>query len=253
MNIELLTAVADAVTLAAKELVPGDGTEVLAAMAANDERVLARLRPALTGLVPDAGWLDEEFASAALPPGRWWLADPADGNVNLVHGLPEVTVAVTLVEDNIPRLTVVHAPVSGRTWTALAGHGAWQDGQPVHVSAKTALAVAMGATTQPVHGAGQAAAAGQAYAALAGAGVVVRAGVPSTQHLAQVASGVLDLFWRVGADRVESAAGALLVAEAGGVVTDLGGRPWSLGADSLLAAAPGVHAAALAVLAEVGR
>ncbi|MFD5158237.1 inositol monophosphatase family protein [Streptomyces hawaiiensis] len=75
----------------------------------------------------------------------------------------------------------------------------------------------------------------------------VRVSVPVTHQLAQVAAGRMDLHWQF--DSVRShAAGVLLVQEAGGVVTDLEGKPWELAGESYLAAAPGVHAAALQVL-----
>ncbi|MGI3202135.1 inositol monophosphatase family protein [Streptomyces sp. GLT-R25] len=68
-----------------------------------------------------------------------------------------------------------------------------------------------------------------------------------THQLAQVAAGRMDLHWQF--DNVRShVAGVLLVQEAGGVVTDIDGKPWELAGGSFLAAAPGVHAAALEVL-----
>lgn len=68
-----------------------------------------------------------------------------------------------------------------------------------------------------------------------------------THQLAQVAAGRMDLHWQFDNVRAH-AAGVLLVQEAGGVVTDLDGNVWEPASESYLAAAPGVHAAALSVL-----
>ncbi|MGX6603412.1 inositol monophosphatase family protein [Micromonosporaceae bacterium Da 78-11] len=84
--------------------------------------------------------------------------------------------------------------------------------------------------------------------AMMGAAGVTRVSVPPTLQLVHVAAGATDVFWQHSAVRSGLLAGALLVAEAGGVVTDLRGDPWSLDSRDFLAAAPGVHAEAVRVL-----
>ncbi|MGW6992635.1 3'(2'),5'-bisphosphate nucleotidase CysQ, partial [Streptomyces sp. NPDC054946] len=61
--------------------------ELMRALAANDDTALAVLRPRLTQLRPDAGWVEDELDGGALPPGEWWVVDPAEGNVNHLHAL----------------------------------------------------------------------------------------------------------------------------------------------------------------------
>ncbi len=56
--------------------------ELMRALAANDDTALDILRPRLTRLRPDAGWVEDELDGGALPPGEWWVVDPAEGNVN---------------------------------------------------------------------------------------------------------------------------------------------------------------------------
>ena len=60
--------------------------EVVAAIHANDEHSLAVFRPMLDRLRPNAGWVDDELESGALPPGEWWVTDPVEGNINHVPG-----------------------------------------------------------------------------------------------------------------------------------------------------------------------
>ncbi|MYT21128.1 3'(2'),5'-bisphosphate nucleotidase CysQ, partial [Streptomyces sp. SID7760] len=89
--------------------------ELMSALAVNDDAALDILRPRLSQLRPDAGWVEDELDGGALPPGEWWVVDPAEGNVNHLHALPEWAVTATLVRDNRPVLTVVHLPLTGET------------------------------------------------------------------------------------------------------------------------------------------
>ncbi len=81
------------------------------------------------------------------------------------------------------------------------------------------------------------------------AGLLVRVSVPATLHLLNVAAGRMDAFFQFSDVRADKVAGALLVAEAGGTVTDLRGRPWTAASPDFLAAAPGIHEQARRVLA----
>jgi myo-inositol-1(or 4)-monophosphatase len=78
--------------------------------------------------------------------------------------------------------------------------------------------------------------------------LVVRTSVPATLHLLSVAVGRIDAFWQFAGARADLLPGALLVAEAGGRISDAAGRPWTPASESFLAAAPGVHAEVVATL-----
>ncbi|MFD3681238.1 inositol monophosphatase family protein [Streptomyces sp. NPDC058613] len=92
-------------------------------------------------------WAEDELAGGALPPGEWWVVDPAEGTINHVHAMDDwavtATATATLVHDNRPVLTVVHLPLTGNTYTAVAGGGARLNDRPVGVSAKTDLGAAL--------------------------------------------------------------------------------------------------------------
>jgi myo-inositol-1(or 4)-monophosphatase len=71
----------------------------------------------------------EESGAARNSSGPWtWLVDPLDGSNNIVVGLPVVAIGLALCYDNQPVLAVVHEPFVSRTWSAVQGAGAWQDG-----------------------------------------------------------------------------------------------------------------------------
>ncbi|MEU0786655.1 inositol monophosphatase family protein [Streptomyces sp. NPDC006173] len=224
--------------------------ELMRALAANDDAALDVLRPRLERLRPEARWVEEELAGGALPSGEWWVVDPAEGNVNHLNGLPEWGVTATLVRDNQPVLTAVHLPLTGETYTALAGGGAYLDGRPLHVSETTDLGLSLVATSQarPDEDEAITRRIGSSITAMLIDALVVRTSVPATLHLLNVAAGRIDAFWQFAGARADLLPGALLVAEAGGRISDAEGRPWTPASESLLAAAPGVHSAAVATL-----
>ncbi|MFI9227179.1 inositol monophosphatase family protein [Streptomyces rimosus] len=224
--------------------------ELMRALAANDDAALDVLRPRLTLLRPDARFVEDEPAGGALPPGEWWVLDPAEGNVNHLHALPEWAVTATLVRDNQPVLTAVHLPLTGETYTALAGAGARLDGRPLHVSRTTDLGLSLVATSQarPDEDEKVVRRIGSSITAMLFDALVVRTSVPATLHLLDVAAGRIDAFWQLAGARADLLPGALLVAEAGGRISDAEGRPWTPLSESCLAAAPGVHTEAVTTL-----
>ncbi|GAA5701540.1 3'(2'),5'-bisphosphate nucleotidase CysQ [Streptomyces avermitilis] len=224
--------------------------EIVTEIHANDDAVLDVLKAPLLASRPGANWAEDELAGGALPSGEWWVVDPAEGNINHVHGMPDWAVTATLVRDNEPVLTVVHLPLTGDDYTAVAGRGAHLNGAPLRVSAKTDLAAALTGTGQARPGEDEHTfrRIGSAVTQMLMNGLVVRVSVPATLQLIHVASGRMDAFWQFSDVRSGLVAGALLVAEAGGTVTDTNGNPWSLTSPDFLAAAPGVHAAAVTVL-----
>ncbi|MEW2497621.1 inositol monophosphatase [Streptomyces nodosus] len=225
--------------------------EVVDEIHANDAAVLDVLKAPLLEARPGSGWAEDELAGGPLPDGEWWVVDPAEGNINHVHGMPDWAVTATLVRDNRPVLTVVHLPLSGDTYTALAGAGAELNGAPLRVSAKTDLAASLVGTGQARPGEDETTfrRIGESVTAMLINGLVVRVSVPATLQLIHVAAGRMDAFWQFSDVRSGLVAGALLVSEAGGTVTDLHGAPWTLAHRDFLAAAPGIHPAASRVLA----
>ncbi|MER7909075.1 3'(2'),5'-bisphosphate nucleotidase CysQ [Streptomyces sp. NPDC096068] len=224
--------------------------ELMRALAGNDDAALDILRPVLTELRPGAGWVEDELDGGALPDGEWWVVDPVEGNVNHLHALPEWAVTATLVRDNQPVLTVVHLPLTGETYTALRGGGAHLDGRPLRVSPTADLGLGLVATSQarPDEDEEVVRRVGSSITAMLFDALVVRTAVPATLHLVNVAAGRIDAFWQFAGARADLLPGALLVTEAGGRISDAGGRPWTPQSDSFLAAAPGVHTQAVTTL-----
>ncbi len=258
---ELLARTAAAVRAAGTRLLdrfdvgsrPGGAAELVAALNANDEAVLALLRPMLEQARPGAGWVEDELDTGPLPTGEWWVTDPAEGNINHIHGLPEWGVTAALVRDNRVVLAAVYVPLADQLYTAIAGGGAFVDGQRLQVSTKPTLDGAYVGTGQarPGEDIQTHRRIGASITAMLDAALLVRSAVPATMTLIQVAAGRMDAFWQFSGVLSGLVSGALLVGEAGGVVTDTDGAPWSLGSAGLLATTPPLHADTVGVLAQI--
>jgi myo-inositol-1(or 4)-monophosphatase len=175
-----------------------------------------------------------------------WLVDPLDGTANFLHGFPAVGVSVALVEHGVPVVGVVHAPLLGVTYTACRGGGAFSNGKQVTVSGRDPER-AICATGFPFRAKAERL---DEYlpvfeAALRRFEDLRRAGSASLD-LAWTAAGVFDGYFEQALGPWDVAAGALLVREAGGVVTDWSGddRAW-LASGDIVAGSPALHAALL--------
>jgi len=181
-----------------------------------------------------------------------WLVDPLDGTSNFVHGFDAVGVSVGLIEDGVPVVGVVHAPLLDRTFCAAQGVGAFREERPLRVSGR-APARAIVATGFPFRHKdllpGYERALG---AALHGFEDLRRAGAASLD-LCWTAEGVFDGYFELRLGPWDVAAGGIIVREAGGIVTDWAGddRAW-LRSGNVLAGPPAVHAALLEVAAAAG-
>jgi myo-inositol-1(or 4)-monophosphatase len=229
---------------------PGSRAELLAAIHANDASSLNVLRGALANARPRATWVEDELETGALPPGESWIVDPVEGNINHIHGMDDWCVTATLVRDDTPVLTAVYLPMTGDLYTAIRGAGAYLNDVRLQASAKTELGTALVGTGQARPGEDKETyrRIGRSVTAMLEGALVVRVSVPATLQLIHVAAGRMDVFWQYSQVRSGLLAGALLVEEAGGVISDTHGRPWSLTSDDFLAAAPGQHTSAVGVL-----
>lgn len=219
---------------------PFDRNDIGCRIAANDAISMEILRPILKAALPCSKVVEDELAVGKLGAGAYWVVDPVEGAINQIHGLPDWGVSVTLIRDDALILTAVYLPCFRDTYTALAGHGAWLNGTPLRVSAKSDLSGAMVGTGQAAPGESAAVRAfiGASVTAMLNTALTVRVSVPATLQLVQVASGQMDGFWQNSGVLTGLASGALLVSEAGGNVTDFSGAKWGLHSPNFLATPP---------------
>jgi myo-inositol-1(or 4)-monophosphatase len=182
-----------------------------------------------------------------------WLVDPLDGTANFVHGLDAVGVSVGLLRDGVPVVGVVHAPLLDRTYTAVEGHGAHRDGRPISVSGR-APEQAIVATGFPFRHKELLPRYQSAFdVAIRRFEDLRRVGAASLD-LCWTAEGVFDGYFELSLGPWDVCAGALIVREAGGVVTDWAAddRAW-LRSGNILAGPPGVHTELLEIAQTAGR
>lgn len=199
---------------------------------------------------PEIPFFGEESGGTRAALG--WICDPLDGTANFLHGFPAVGVSIGLVRDGRPIVGVVHAPLLGDTYTATAGGGAFRDGTRLEISTRDPDR-AMVATGFPFRHDDLK----DPYLGIFGRALrrfedLRRAGAASLD-LAWTAAGVFDGYFEMRLGPWDVAAGALLVREAGGIVTDWRGdqHAW-LDSGDIVAAPAAVHAEVLALARESG-
>jgi myo-inositol-1(or 4)-monophosphatase len=217
-------------------------------VSATDTASERTIRDLLSAAAPDIPVFGEEEGGERAAVG--WLVDPLDGTANFLHGLPVVGVSIALVDDDVPVVAVVHAPMLGDTYTARTGGGAHCNGRPLRVSDRP-VSQAICATGFPFRH--KAERLGQYLPvferALTEFEDLRRAGAASLD-LAWSAAGVFDGYFEQALGPWDVAAGALLVREAGGVVTDWTGddTAWLTSGD-VVAAPPAIHEHLLGLMA----
>ncbi|MCR8643045.1 inositol monophosphatase [Paenibacillus sp. N1-5-1-14] len=170
-----------------------------------------------------------------------WIVDPIDGTTNFVHGFPFFCVSIALAHRGEVIVAAIYDPMRDELFVAEKGKGAYLRGKVLEVSGEETLAQALVATGFPPD---------QQYALplnLAGVNVIspqvrnLRVAGSAALHMAYVASGRLSGFWEIGLNAWDVAAGALLIQEAGGRVTDTDGKPYSLAVRNMLATNGLIH------------
>jgi myo-inositol-1(or 4)-monophosphatase len=176
-----------------------------------------------------------------------WLVDPLDGTSNFVHGLEAVGVSVGLVAAGEPVVGVVHAPLLDRTYAARLGGGAFRDERRMHVSGR-APEQAIVATGFPFRRKDLLTRYEPAFSAAIHTFEDLRRVGGASLDLCWTAEGVFDGYFELALGPWDVAAGALIVREAGGIVTDWEGDPaaW-LTSGNILAGPPQVYAALRAI------
>jgi myo-inositol-1(or 4)-monophosphatase len=216
-----------------------------------DRTAEALIREDLLAAEPESRVIGEELSpdDGALS-GLCWIVDPLDGTTNFLHGYPwwAVSIAVAL-DGEIVAGTVFHVPAH-RRYTAWRGGGAWCGSDRLAVSAVHDPGQALIGTGFPFKTPedlpAYLAQCSRIFPATAG---VRRAGSAAID-LATVANGEFDAFWELTLAPWDTAAGIILVREAGGVVTDLDGAPAQVGHGGVVAGNPAMHGW---LMGEIGR
>jgi myo-inositol-1(or 4)-monophosphatase len=204
----------------------GPGDFVSMADKRSEQTLIEELRAAR----PDWGMLLEESGEIAGDPAKpRWIVDPLDGTTNFLHGVPHFAISIAVEEkkpDGTPEITqgLVYQPMTDESYWAEKGRGAWLHDRRLRVSSRRHLDEAMIGTGIPHFGRGNVANWSRIFGAIAPEVAGIRRFGSAALDLAWVAAGRMDGFWEEDLDPWDSAAGVLLVKEAGGYITDYRGQ-----------------------------
>ncbi len=191
---------------------------------------------------PDHGFLAEESGRHE-GDGHTWIIDPLDGTTNFLHGFPQFAVSIACRHRDRLEVGVVLDPLRGELFTAARGEGAQLDGRRLRVAPRPGLDGALIGTGFPFRENRRWL---KPYLAMLELVMDRAAGVrrpgAASLDLAYVAAGRLDGFWEVGLSPWDTAAGQLLITEAGGRVGTLAGEPYQDGGN-IIAGSPRVFTA----------
>jgi myo-inositol-1(or 4)-monophosphatase len=205
---------------------------------AAEQAVIAAIRKAY----PSHGFLAEESGVAA-GDDYTWVIDPLDGTTNFLHGFPQFAVSIACRHRGRAEIGVVFDPQRSELFTAERGAGTLLDGRRLRVSQRLGLDGALVGTGFPFRENRRWL---KPYLGMLESVMQATAGVrrpgAASLDLAYVAAGRLDAFWEIGLSPWDTAAGNLLITEAGGRIGNLAGGEYR-DSGHLLAGAPRVFAA----------
>jgi myo-inositol-1(or 4)-monophosphatase len=200
------------------------------------------IRERLSAAFPASYIMGEEFSPGAAPSaGLVFAVDPLDGTTNFLHGYPEYAVSICAAVNGELAAAVVHNAATGELFTARRGAGAFRDGARIAVSSTSDPTRALIGTGFPFRAVAVLEEFLHEFRAVARATAGIRRAGAASLDLCDVACGRFDAFWEPLLSPWDFAAGALIVREAGGVVTDVTGGEISFHKSSILAGNPALH------------
>lgn len=226
-----------------------DIAEIIRWVRSRSAHASVALRSQLAALYPAIGWTGEEDTPDD-PDAAYWVYDPIDGAYHFLQGLPLWSSSLALIAGGRCVFGIVYDPTSNEIFIAREGQGVTLNGEKISTRSKTDLRGAvLGSAVPPIAQVGpeEHAKAHSLLQRVTTQVFVVRQMASASLQLAYVAAGRLDGYFEVGHDIPDWLAGALLVKEAGGVVTDLSGEGFGWTSDGLLAASPDIHSKLLKI------
>jgi myo-inositol-1(or 4)-monophosphatase len=210
----------------------------------NAERVIVEL---IRSHFPTHRVLAEEGSVGGDDASHRWIIDPLDGTTNFAHGLKAFSVSVGYELEGKLAAGAIYDPNLDELFLATAGGGATVNGSPIRASETEELIQGLFATGFPYDRSLVLNALAQ-FSALSVQCQAVRRVGSAALDCAWTAAGRFDGYWENVVNAWDVAAGALIAAEAGAIVTDLHGAPFQVEVGNILMAAPGVHAKLLAAV-----
>lgn len=190
---------------------------------------------------PSHHFLAEESLKEAQTTEYRWIIDPIDGTTNFIHGYPVFSISIALEFNREIIMGVIFDPLREEIFTAEKGKGAFLNGRQLKVSGVTNLANGLVTTGFPFRKRDLIDNYLMLFKNIFNRVSDIRRAGSAALDLAYVAAGRCDAFFEIGLGPWDIAAGSFLIKEAGGVVTDFGGKRDYLSTGNIVAANPAIH------------
>jgi myo-inositol-1(or 4)-monophosphatase len=213
-----------------------------------DRRAEELIVSALAKEFPDFAIVAEEGSDKTAKSGFAWYVDPLDGTTNYAHGLPVFCVSMGLWKGEQPICGIVHHPMGNEMFTAVSGAGAHLGAQRLAVSGASQLGHAILATGFPYDIRDSEFDNLDHFARFAKSARAIRRMGAAALDLAWTAAGRFDGFWEMKLSAWDFAAATILCLEAGALITDFDGNPFTLARGQVVAANPILHPHMLALI-----
>ncbi|MHB8069345.1 MAG: inositol monophosphatase family protein [Desulfobaccales bacterium] len=216
----------------------------------SQEMIIALIRQTFPGHgllaeeTPGAGQLEQP---EALPAYRW-IIDPLDGTVNFAHGFPAFCVSIAMEAQGTGQYGVIYDPLRDELFEARKGGGAFLNGRPISVSKTERLDRALLTTGFPYDIRERLPETLARLGRFLGVAQGVRRAGSAALDMCYVACGRFDGFWEENLKPWDTAAGALMIEEAGGRITTFAGAPYDIYAPNLLSSNGKIHDSLLALM-----
>ncbi len=207
-----------------------------------DKQAEEMLVKGLSVIVPKAGFITEEETVEQGDSGEYtWVVDPLDGTTNFLYRIPHFSISVALMHMGNPLVACVYEIMQDTSYTAIKNLGAWENGSPIKVQQQKEKAEAMVVTGFPYIREDRL----DERLAIFKFCILNYRGVrrlgSAALDLAYVASGKFDIYYENTLNIWDIAAGALLVEEAGGLLSDFSGKKDYLNTGGIIASVPSLH------------
>jgi myo-inositol-1(or 4)-monophosphatase len=197
---------------------------------------------------PDHGFISEEAGRTFDKKAAQWIIDPLDGTINYVHGIALFTVSIAFSLNNEIKIGVVFNPFSVELFTAVKGHGAQLNGQPIKVSSTKSIAKCILATGFPYNFKTSLEPIIQRFQQCLSVCQGIRQLGSAALDLCYVACGRFDGFWEQNLSPWDTAAGSLIAHEAGAKITNFSNQPYNLDEKEILASNGHIHEELISLL-----
>jgi myo-inositol-1(or 4)-monophosphatase len=203
---------------------------------------------AIRSAFPAHAVLAEERGALAGDPENCWIIDPLDGTTNFAHNLGVFSISIAFSHRNETAVGIVFNPVVGELFTATTGQGAYLNHQPIAVTATSTIQESLLATGFPYNSKDIINRLMARFKKSLCASQGIRRLGSAALDLCHVACGRFDGFWEENLHPWDTAAGALIVQEAGGRVSDFKDKPFHVEKKQILATNGRIHSQMVALL-----